>query len=47
MMFEHVVAYVDPGTGTLLLQIIASAIAGGAFFFRDRLFRLFRALRRG
>jgi hypothetical protein len=38
-------AYVDPGTGSLLLQTIVAVLAGGIAAFRGwrvRLFRLFQ-----
>ena len=28
-------AYVDPGTGAMILQIIGAAVAGGLFYFRQ------------
>jgi hypothetical protein len=34
-------AYVDPGTGLLALQSIASAMAAAAFFLRKRIVGLF------
>ena len=34
-------AYVDPGSGYLLLQIVGSMLAGAAFFVRHRLKRMF------
>ena len=34
-------AYVDPGTGLLALQSIASAVAAAAFFLRKRIVGLF------
>jgi hypothetical protein len=30
-------AYIDPGTGSMLVQIFIGSIIGGAFWFRDRL----------
>ncbi|HWY70776.1 MAG TPA: hypothetical protein VNX88_19060 [Terriglobales bacterium] len=34
-------AYVDPGSGYLLLQIVGSMLAGAAFLVRHRLKRMF------
>jgi hypothetical protein len=34
-------AYVDPGSGYMLLQVIGSMFAGAIFFVRHRLRRLF------
>lgn len=28
-------AYIDPGTGSMLLQVIGAGIAGGIFYFRE------------
>lgn len=28
-------AYIDPGTGSMLLQVIGAGIAGAIFYFRD------------
>jgi hypothetical protein len=28
-------AYIDPGTGSMLLQVIGAAIAGAIFYFRE------------
>ena len=41
----HLFAYVNPGTGLLMLQLILAGLAGVAFRlkrFRDRVFQLFR-----
>jgi len=35
-------AYVDPGSGLLFLQMLGASVAGGLFFLRDRLRKLFR-----
>ncbi|HEU5233778.1 MAG TPA: hypothetical protein VFU50_13020 [Terriglobales bacterium] len=34
-------AYVDPGSGYMLLQVIGSMFAGAVFYLRHRLRRLF------
>lgn len=28
-------AYIDPGTGSMLLQVIGAAVAGAIFYFRE------------
>jgi len=28
-------AYIDPGTGSMLLQVLGAAIAGAIFYFRE------------
>ncbi len=33
-------AYIDPGTGSMLLQIIGAGIAGAIFYFRELRIRL-------
>lgn len=32
---EPAMAYVDPGTGSMLVQLIGAAIVGAAFYMRD------------
>ena len=34
-------AYIDPGTGTLILQVVIAAITGAMIFFRQTLGRFF------
>jgi hypothetical protein len=36
-------AYVDPGSGLLMLQMLGASVAGGLFFLRQRLRKLFRS----
>lgn len=38
-------AYVDPGTGAMLWQLILAMVAGALFFIREIRARLFAALR--
>ncbi len=35
-------AYVDPGTGSLILQMIIAGIVGVAAFFRNSIFGIFK-----
>lgn len=39
-------AYIDPGVGTLALQMIAAAVVGGLAFFRRNIAALLRFGRR-
>jgi hypothetical protein len=32
---EPALAYIDPGTGSMLLQVIAAGVAGAIFYFRE------------
>ncbi len=32
--------YIDPGTGSLLLQFVLAAVIGGVIFFRNQLLRV-------
>jgi hypothetical protein len=32
--------YIDPGTGSLLLQFVLAGLIGGAVFFRNQLLRI-------
>jgi hypothetical protein len=33
-------AYLDPATGSIMIQAVLGAVAGGALFFRTQIFRL-------
>jgi hypothetical protein len=45
--FEHrAQAYVDPGSGFVLLQVAGSMFAGSIYYFRHRLKRLIGSIRR-
>jgi len=39
-------AYIDPGSGSIVLQMILAAIAGGVFYFRSALARFVGFFRR-
>ena len=41
-MFRPVVGYLDPGSGTLLLQLLLSAMCAVGYFFRNRVMSFFR-----
>jgi hypothetical protein len=37
-----IVAYVDPGAGSLLIQAVIAGVLAVPFFFRERIARFFR-----
>ena len=39
-------AYIDPGTGSLVLQMLIAGIVGALAFFRGAIFRFFGFFRR-
>jgi hypothetical protein len=39
-------AYIDPGTGSMLLQVIGAAIAGAMFYFRELRMKVWSLLMR-
>jgi hypothetical protein len=39
-------AYIDPGSGSLLIQVLIGTILAVPFFLRSQLGRLYRAVRR-
>jgi len=41
-VFCMVVAYIDPGTGGIVLQMLVAAVIGVGVFFRQRIAALFR-----
>jgi len=41
-----IVAYIDPGSGSLLLQLLVGSIVGLGLFFRHNLARVLRLFRR-
>lgn len=45
-MSELVMAYIDPGSGSLLLQLVVGSIVGLGLFFRQNVMRLFRLFKR-
>jgi hypothetical protein len=42
----HVLAYIDPGSGSLIIQAAIAAVVAIPFFFRTQIARLARAVRR-
>ena len=41
MMNSAIFAYIDPGTGSLVLQMVIAAVVGAGVFFRNAVARLF------
>jgi hypothetical protein len=33
-------AYIDPGTGSMVVQVMGALVAGGIFYFRESLLRV-------
>ena len=44
-MLDSALAYIDPGAGSLLIQVIIATILAVPFFLRTQLGRLFRLIR--
>jgi hypothetical protein len=40
-------AYLDPGSGSLIIQAVIATIVAVPFFFRQQIGRIVRAIRRG
>ena len=43
-MRHLLLAYIDPGSGSLILQALAAAVLGAGAYFRHYIARLFRRL---
>jgi hypothetical protein len=43
---DFFLAYIDPGTGSLVLQMIIASVLGVAAFFRNSIARFFRLILR-
>ena len=46
-MFEMCLGYLDPGSGSILLQLVMGALVGMGLFFRGTVMRALRFLRPG
>jgi len=46
-MPDTCLAYIDPGTGSILLQVLLGGLVGIGLFFRRAIFRVGRILIRG
>jgi hypothetical protein len=44
---QRALAYIDPGSGLIVLQSIGSAIAAAAYFMRRRIFSFFKRSKSG
>ncbi len=42
-----VIAYIDPGSGSLIVQAVIATIVAVPFFFRQQIGRAVRTIRRG
>jgi ABC-type branched-subunit amino acid transport system permease subunit len=43
----HVLAYIDPGSGSLIIQAVIATLVAIPFFFREQIGRIVRAVRGG
>jgi hypothetical protein len=41
-MHPAFLAYIDPGTGTFILQMVMAGVVGVGLFFRNAFFKIFR-----
>jgi superfamily II DNA or RNA helicase len=44
---DQLFAYIDPGSGSLIIQAVIATIVAVPFFFRQQIGRFVRAIRRG
>lgn len=44
---HHILAYIDPGSGSLIIQAAIATVVAIPFFFRQQIGRVLRAVRRG
>jgi hypothetical protein len=42
----HLVAYIDPGTGSLIVQALIATLVAVPFFFRQQIARIIRSIRK-
>jgi hypothetical protein len=43
---HHLLAYIDPGSGSLIIQALIAGVVAIPFFFRQQIGRFVRAVRR-
>ena len=43
---HHLLAYIDPGSGSLIIQAVIAGIVAIPFFFRQQIGRFVRAVRK-
>jgi hypothetical protein len=41
----HLLAYIDPGSGSLIIQAVIATLVAIPFFFREQIGRIVRAVR--
>jgi hypothetical protein len=46
-LMDQFLAYIDPGSGSLIIQAVIATIVAIPFFFRQQIGRVLRAVRRG
>jgi hypothetical protein len=44
---SHLLAYIDPGSGSLIIQALIATIVAVPIFFRDKIGRIMRTVRGG
>ena len=44
-LMDHFLAYIDPGSGSLIIQAVIATIVAIPFFFRQQIGRVLRAVR--
>ena len=47
MHLDSLVAYIDPGSGSLIIQAVIAGVVAVPFFMRQQIGRFMRTLRRG
>ena len=45
-MFDFALAYIDPGSGSLLIQVLIATIVAVPYFLRTQISRAWRMIRR-
>jgi superfamily II DNA or RNA helicase len=43
---HHLLAYIDPGSGSLIIQAVIAGLVAIPFFFRQQIGRVVRAIRK-
>jgi hypothetical protein len=43
---SHLLAYIDPGSGSLIIQAVIAGVVAIPFFFRQQIGRVVRVIRR-
>lgn len=45
-MMTHVLAYIDPGSGSILIQVLIGSIFGAGLYFRQKIGRIINIFKR-